>query len=130
MTKTVYVPVSIGELLDKLTILNIKRVMINNVDKISILKKELVELMDMGGPFLIDPEIEKLYDLLMIVNKNLWDVEDEIRKMELDKNFDEEFILKARSVYFLNDRRYELKSKINIIYGSEINEVKQYVDYK
>jgi len=130
MTKTVYVPVSIGELLDKLTILNIKRVMINDVDKISILKKELVELMDMGGPFLIDPEIEKLYDLLMIVNKNLWDVEDEIRKMELDKNFDEEFILKARSVYFLNDRRYELKSKINIIYGSEINEVKQYVDYK
>jgi len=130
MTKTVCVPVSIGELLDKLTILNIKRVMINDVDKISILKKELVELMDMGGPFLIDPEIEKLYDLLMIVNKNLWDVEDEIRKMELDKNFDEEFILKARSVYFLNDRRYELKSKINIIYGSEINEVKQYVDYK
>jgi hypothetical protein len=130
MTKTVCVSVSIGELLDKLTILNIKRVMINDVDKISILKKELVELMDMGAPFLIDPEIEKLYDLLMIVNKNLWDVEDEIRKMELDKNFDEEFILKARSVYFLNDRRYELKSKINIIHGSEINEVKQYVDYK
>jgi len=69
MTKTVCVPVSIGELLDKLTILNIKRVMINDVDKISILKKELVELMDMGGPFLIDPEMEKLYDLLMIVNR-------------------------------------------------------------
>jgi len=130
MTKTVCVPVSIGELLDKLTILNIKRVMINDVDKISILKKELVELMDMGGPFLIDPEMEKLYALLMIVNKNLWDVEDELRKMELDKNFNEEFILKARSVYFLNDRRYELKSKINTLCGSEIREVKQYIEYK
>lgn len=130
MTKTVCVPVSVGELLDKLTILNIKRVMINDVDKISILKKELIELMDMSGPSFSDPEIEKLYDLLMIVNKNLWDVEDELRKMELDKNFNEEFILKARSVYFLNDRRYELKSKINTLCGSEIREVKQYIDYK
>lgn len=130
MTKTVCVPVSVGELLDKLTILNIKRILISDIDKISIIKKELVELMDMGSPFLIDPEMEKLYDLLMIVNKNLWDVEDELRKMELDKNFNEEFILKARSVYFLNDRRYELKSKINTLCGSEIREVKQYIEYK
>lgn len=130
MTKTVCVPVSVGELLDKLTILNIKRILVSDIEKISIIKKELVELMDMGGPFLIDPEMEKLYDLLMIVNKNLWDVEDELRKMELDKNFNEEFILKARSVYFLNDRRYELKSKINTLCGSEIREVKQYIEYK
>jgi len=130
MTKTVCVPVSVGELLDKLTILNIKRILVSDIEKISIIKKELVELMDMGGPFLIDSEMEKLYDLLMIVNKNLWDVEDELRKMELDKNFNEEFILKARSVYFLNDRRYELKSKINTLCGSEIREVKQYIEYK
>jgi hypothetical protein len=130
MTKTVCVPVSVGELLDKLTILNIKRILVSDIEKISIIKKELVELMDMGSPFLIDPEMEKLYDLLMIVNKNLWDVEDELRKMEMDKKFDEEFILKARSVYFLNDRRYELKSKINTLCGSEIREVKQYIEYK
>lgn len=130
MTKTVCVPVSIGELLDKITILNIKRVMVSDTKKVAIVKKELRELMDMGRIFLEDPKVEELYDRLMIVNKNLWDVEDQLRKMELDQKFDEDFILKARSVYRLNDRRYQIKNEINTVLGSEINEVKEYVDYQ
>ena len=130
MSKTVCVPVSIGELLDKITILNIKRVMVSDLEKVANVKRELVELMDMGKVFLDQPEVEKLYDRLMVVNKNLWDVEDQLRKMELDKKFDEDFILKARSVYQLNDRRYQIKNEINILLGSNIFEVKQYVDYQ
>lgn len=130
MSKTVCVPVSIGELLDKITILNIKRVMVSDLEKVANVKRELIELMDMGSTFLSQPKVEELYDRLMVVNKNLWDVEDQLRKMELEKKFDEDFILKARSVYQLNDRRYQIKNEINILLGSNILEVKQYVDYQ
>jgi hypothetical protein len=130
MSKTVCVPVSIGELLDKITILNIKRVMVSDLEKVANVKRELMELMDMGSTFLSQPKVEELYDRLMVVNKNLWDVEDQLRKMELEKKFDEDFILKARSVYQLNDRRYQIKNEINILLGSNILEVKQYVDYQ
>jgi len=130
MSKTVCVPVSIGELLDKITILNIKRVMVSDLEKVANVKRELIELMDMGSTFLSQPKVEELYDRLMVVNKNLWDVEDQLRKMELEKKFDEDFILKARSVYQLNDRRYQIKNEINILLGSDILDVKQYVDYQ
>jgi nicotinamide riboside kinase len=130
MAKVIWIPGSVGELLDKVSILNIKRVMISDTEKLAMVKDELQELMDVATPFLENKEVEELYDLLLMVNKNLWDVEDVLRKMEADKQFDEEFIAKARSVYFLNDRRFELKSKINAAMGSRINEVKQYVQYQ
>ena len=130
MAKVIWIPGSIGELLDKVSILNIKRVMITDTEKLVMVKDELRELMDVARPFLENKDVEELYDLLLMVNKNLWDVEDVLRKMETDKKFDEEFIAKARSVYFLNDRRFELKSKINTVMGSRINEVKQYVQYQ
>ena len=130
MAKVIWIPGSIGELLDKVSILNIKRVMITDTEKLAMVKDELQELMDVANPFLENKDVEELYDLLLMVNKNLWDVEDVLRKMETDKKFDEEFIAKARSVYFLNDRRFELKSKINTVMGSRINEVKQYVQYQ
>lgn len=130
MAKVIWIPGSIGELLDKVSILNIKRVMITDTEKLAMVKDELQELMDVANPFLENKDVEELYDLLLMVNKNLWDVEDVLRKMEADKKFDEEFIAKARSVYFLNDRRFELKSKINTVMGSRINEVKQYVQYQ
>ena len=130
MAKVIWIPGSIGELLDKVSILNIKRVMITDTEKLVMVKHELQELMDVAHPFLENKDVEELYDLLLMVNKNLWDVEDVLRKMEADKKFDEEFIAKARSVYFLNDRRFELKSKINTVMGSRINEVKQYVQYQ
>ena len=130
MEKTIYIPVSVGELLDKVSILSIKRDMISDTDKLSKVKIELNQLMDLARPILQDDELERLYDNLLIVNKDLWDVEDVLRRMEADKKFDEQFIAKARSVYFLNDRRFELKNKINTVIGSEINEVKQYVNYQ
>ena len=130
MAKVIWIPGSIGELLDKVSILNIKRVMITDTEKLTMVKDELRVLMDVARPFLENKDVEELYDLLLMVNKNLWDVEDVLRKMETDKKFDEEFIAKARSVYFLNDRRFELKSKINTVMGSRINEVKQYVQYQ
>jgi hypothetical protein len=130
MEKTIYIPVSVGELLDKVSILSIKRDMISDTDKLSKVKIELNQLMDLARPILQDDELERLYDNLLIVNKDLWDVEDVLRRMEADKKFDEQFIAKARSVYFLNDRRFELKNKINTVMGSEINEVKQYVNYQ
>ncbi len=129
MEKTVCVPVSVGELLDKISILNIKRIMISDAEKIKMIKLELVELMDMGKSFLDNPETEELYDRLLSVNKNLWDVEDKLREMEAEKKFDEDFIIKARSVYMLNDRRFELKNKINLHVGSAIVEVKQHPSY-
>jgi len=130
MAKVIWIPGSVGELLDKVSILNIKRVMITDTEKLVMVKHELQELMDVAVPFLENKDVEELYDLLLMVNKNLWDVEDDLRKMEASKLFDEEFIAKARSVYFLNDRRFELKSKINVAMGSRINEVKQYVQYQ
>jgi len=130
MEKTIYIPVSVGELLDKVSILSIKRDMISDADKLSKVKIELNQLMDLTRPILQDDELERLYDNLLLVNKDLWDVEDVLRRMEADKKFDEQFIAKARSVYFLNDRRFELKNKINNVMGSEINEVKQYVNYQ
>jgi hypothetical protein len=130
MEKTIYIPVSVGELLDKVSILSIKRDMISDTDKLSKVKIELNQLMDLARPILQDDELERLYDNLLIVNKDLWDVEDVLRRMEADKKFDEQFVVKARSVYFLNDRRFELKNKINTVIGSEINEVKQYVNYQ
>lgn len=103
--------------------------MISDSAKIAIVKKELIELMDMAKPFLSLPEVEELYDRLLMVNKNLWDVEDELRKLEAEKKFDEDFIVKARSVYHLNDRRYAIKNEINLKTNSQIGEVKQYVEY-
>jgi hypothetical protein len=130
MITTIKIPVSIGELLDKITILQIKKQMITNDDKLNVVKKELKQLMKIGKDYLDKSELLIIYNKLMIINKNLWDVEDELRKMEVDKRFDDEFIHKARSVYFLNDERYNLKREINELTGSEINEVKQYVNYK
>lgn len=130
MTETVYVPVSVGELIDKISILNIKKIMISDLQKVEIVNRELMKLIDIGNLYLQNKEVEDLYDQLVIVNKNLWDVEDELRYLESEKKFDEEFIKKARSVYFLNDKRYELKNRINFITNSKITEVKEHVKYK
>lgn len=129
MENKVLIPGSVGELLDKVSILNIKRVMITDVDKLAMVKKELSILNELSDVYLKNKDVENLYDLLLMVNKNLWDVEDELRKFEAEKRFDEEFISKARSVYMLNDRRHDLKNKINILFNSEIFEVKEYVKY-
>jgi len=129
MEKRLCIPGSVGELLDKVSILNIKRVMINDVSKLVIVKKEILIMSELAQPYLKNKEVEDLYDLLLMVNRNLWEVEDILRKFEADKKFDEEFVAKARSVYMLNDRRHELKNKIDSLLHSDIFEVKEYVNY-
>ena len=119
--------VSIGELWDKFTILLIKKDKITNQEKLKIVLNEIAFL---------QPKMDK-YEYLSNINfinlketnLKLWEVEDELRIKETVKRFDNEFILLARRVYYLNDIRSEFKGKINKEFGSEIGEVKDYIDY-
>jgi len=127
----VEIQTSVGELLDKISILKIKKQKINNESKLINIEKELNSLLNTSQNLLDnDPKIfNKFIEELMIVNLNLWETEDEIRVMESKKIFDEKFIELARNVYFKNDKRFEIKSKINNYYGSQIVEEKQYENY-
>jgi len=126
------VPVAYGELVDKLTILNIKKIKIidsNKIEKINIELKILEEKVEVLKN-LNEEDYLKLYKKLYEVNLKLWEVEDRIREHEINNEFNEKFIELARSVYFLNDERFEIKSEINKYFGSKIHEVKQYTKYK
>lgn len=123
------IPVSVGELIDKLSILHVKQKKITNEDKLEYVNKEFELLYNMSSEYLNQPEIEKLYHSLVTVNSNLWDIEDELRVLELEKRFTDKFIDIARKVYFTNDERFILKNKINLLTDSEIREVKDYVKY-
>lgn len=120
----ILIPVSLGELYDKISILEIKREMIP--DKYESFRFELELLIDAARKYPID---QLLYDDLKIINKELWNIEDRIREKERNKEFDDEFIELARSVYFTNDNRSNIKKTINTQYGSDIVEVKSYKDY-
>jgi hypothetical protein len=124
------IPVSVGELLDKLSILQVKKIKISNPDKLEYINKELELLYNLSYVFFENNKIQPLYNNLVETNSKLWDIEDEIRKFEKDKNFSENFISLARQVYFTNDKRFELKNEINKITDSEIKEVKEYVKYE
>tara|TARA_B100001778_G_scaffold264447_1_gene225296 strand:+ start:45 stop:434 length:390 start_codon:yes stop_codon:yes gene_type:complete len=122
---------SIGELLDKISILKIKKKKISSESKLINIENELDSLSEIANKFMeVDPlAFENFMKELVEVNSNLWETEDKIRVMEKTKNFNEDFIQLARSVYFTNDKRFEIKSKINNFYESEIVEEKQYEDY-
>ena len=125
------VEISCGELLDKLTILEIKSQKITNQKKLENItkeKKQLEEFSELLKKESVESYIS-FYSELLEVNKKLWDIEDEIRILEKNSSFSDEFISLARSVYFTNDERFSCKNDINIFYGSEINEVKEYVEY-
>lgn len=98
--------------------------------KVAKIDKELLALHKIATPFLANDSISVLYEDLIGVNLQLWNVEDKIRELEKEHNFEEEFISLARSVYHLNDERFSLKNKINVLTDSDIQEVKQYIDYK
>ena len=122
--------ISAGELLDKITILEIKKEKIKNKDKLDIINKEYSTLNDSLKKNLnINTEIKELWSELKIVNTQLWDIEDAKRLSEKNKKFGDEFIELARNVYKFNDRRAKIKSKINQLTGSNIKEVKQYTEY-
>lgn len=124
------IPVSVGELLDKLSILQVKKNKISNPEKLEYINKELELLYNLSYVFFENNKIQLLYNDLVDTNSNLWDIEDEIRKFEKDKNFSENFVSLARQVYFTNDKRFEIKNEINKLTDSEIKEVKEYVRYE
>jgi predicted RNA-binding protein with EMAP domain len=119
------VPVSLGELIDKITILEIKSEKIFNIESLKNIDEELAGLKHVKIP----PVDQKLIDQLKEVNLELWDVEDELRQRERQKDFSLSFVGMARSVYLLNDKRASLKKKINITYGSHLIEEKSYSVY-
>jgi hypothetical protein len=123
---TCCINVSIGELFDKYTILLIKKNKIIDQDKLNYINKELEYL----KPYIKKYNIDKtLFDNLLNINNKLWDIEDNIRKKEYNKEFDNEFIELARSVYINNDKRAEIKNHINIFLKSELIEIKNYHKY-
>jgi hypothetical protein len=123
------VPVSVGEMIDKLSILQVKKTKVKDEQKLEFINKEFELLYNFSLEYLSNTEIEIIYHQLVETNSNLWDVEDNLRIMENEKKFDEDFIRLARKVYFTNDERFRLKNEINLISNSEIREIKDYVKY-
>jgi hypothetical protein len=123
------IPVSVGELIDKLSILQVKKNKINNEEKLVLVNKEFELLYNLSSVYLDSVDINGLYHQLCSINEKLWDVEDELRILETRKSFNSDFIELARKVYFTNDERFRLKNEINLITDSEIREVKEYVKY-
>ena len=131
----IQVPISIGELLDKLTILDIKMSRITCPDKLSNVALELALLSNIYEETVstcFDPvrqELNSLRESLHSVNSKLWDIEDQVRECERQQDFGRDFVVAARNVYIYNDNRSDIKRKINTICGSKIIEEKSYASY-
>ncbi len=126
----VNIPASIGELFDKITILNIKNIKIKDKIKLIEIEKELRFLNSIVSKKKLSQKNIKLQiKKLSNINQKLWNVEDRLRNYEKNKVFDSNFIADARSVYKLNDKRALIKKKINEITGSNIIEIKSYEKY-
>lgn len=124
---TILAPISIGELIDKITILEIKQIYMTGI-KLKNINKEMKLLKNI----LQDKNLEINIDLiknLKNINKKLWEIEDNIRIKESNQEFDEEFIKLARSVYIENDKRASIKKEINQKYNSDLVEEKSYKNY-
>ena len=129
-SKKILSEISSGELLDKISILEIKLEKVQNQEGQKEIKKEYSILKEVQNSNIkITDELKKLFDELKNVNSALWDIEDKIRICEKNKDYGEVFIKLARGVYLSNDKRSKIKSKINTILGSNIKEVKEYANY-
>ena len=127
----IHVPVSFGELLDKVAILEIKSERMSDPDKLANVRRELDELRSTWGQSAqATIDIADLLAALKAVNERLWVIEDDIRIKESKQEFDAEFIRLARAVYFENDERARVKRDINIQLGSALVEEKSYQDYR
>ena len=127
---SIKIELSIGELLDKISILQIKAERIDDPSKVKNINKELDVLMSLwnDSPY-SDTKLSSEINELKNINEALWDIEDKIRDKERNQLFDKDFIELARSVYFTNDKRAEIKRIINGKTGSELIEEKSYSDY-
>ena len=126
------VEVSNGELLDKLTILELKLTNIADVQKLSNIQKEHDELSPLADQLFdsYGEELKNLYKKLTEINSELWTIEDDIRECERNKDFGSDFVSLARAVYFTNDKRSDVKKAINLLTDSGFIEEKSYEDYE
>ena len=122
-------PVSLGELVDKISILHIKNINIKDNEKLKLVKEELLLLNKTLNDHINRDDIQQYLNSLIDINSKLWVIEDDIRDCERNKIFDQKFIDLARSVYFTNDKRSAVKLEINKKFGSKIIEVKSYEQY-
>ena len=130
-SKKILSEISPGELLDKISILEIKIEKVKDKNSLEEIKKEYKILKEIQTSSIeITGKIKDLFQSVKNVNIKLWNIEDKLRICEKNKNFDKNFIELARGVYFANDERAKLKNEINEILKSDIREIKQYVDYK
>jgi uncharacterized protein YukE len=126
----IHVPVSPGEVLDKITILEIKSERMTHPQQLENVQRELALLRETWANSVVaDDTVAKLHEELREVNEALWDIEDEIRDKERVQAFDHRFVELARSVYFTNDRRSRIKKALNLHLGSRIVEEKSYQHY-
>lgn len=123
------IEVSTGEVLDKLSILQLKKELISDKDKLTNIAKEYEILQQVTEDLMYNQQVYNLYTQLLEINRALWHVEDNLREKERYKEFDQEFIELARDVYFTNDKRAEIKKQINIITNSKLVEEKSYEQY-
>ena len=126
----IIVEVSIGELLDKISILEIKQEKIKDLEKLKFINNEHSILKDqLGKNVKSDDKLNNLYQSLKEINAKLWIIEDDKRQCEKDKDFGEKFIKLSRDVHFLNDDRAKIKLETNNHTGSAIKEIKEYTSY-
>ena len=126
----ILVEVSVGELLDKISILEIKQEKIKDTEKLKFIDEEHVILRDqLNNSIKSDQKLNELFETLKKINAKLWIIEDDKRQCEKDKDFTEKFIKLSRDVHLLNDERAKIKLEINNLTGSKIKEIKEYTNY-
>ena len=126
----ILVEVSVGELLDKISILEIKQEKIKDTEKLKFINEEHSILKDqLNKNVKSDQKLNELFEKLKKINAKLWIIEDDKRQCEKDKDFTEKFIKLSRDVHFLNDERAKIKLEINNFTGSKIKEIKEYTNY-
>jgi len=126
----IVIEVSVGELLDKISILEIKKDKIKDLEKLKFIKKEYSILKNqLNKNVKSNEKLTSLFSSLKDVNLKLWVIEDEKRQCEKDQNFADKFIKLSRDVHFLNDKRAKIKLEINNYTGSKIKEIKEYTSY-
>ena len=126
----ILVEVSVGELLDKISILEIKQEKIKDPEKLKFINEEHSILKDqLNNNVKSDQKLDELFESLKQINAKLWVIEDDKRQCEKDKDFTEKFIKLSRDVHFLNDDRAKIKLEINNYTGSKIKEIKEYTSY-
>ena len=126
----IIVEVSVGELLDKISILEIKKMKIKDPDKLKFISNEHSILKNqLDSNVRSDNKLNELFQSLKVINAKLWVIEDDKRQCEKDKDFGEKFIKLSRDIHFLNDDRAKIKLEINNHNGSVIKEIKEYTSY-